>query len=79
MKIFTGKVIGTKPKTATVVVERSVTHPIYKKKMKKERKYQVHDEIGTEIGKVVQFKASKPFSKTKKWEIITKKVKKWYN
>jgi len=76
MKIFIGKVVAIKPKTASIVVERSVTHPIYKKKLKKEKKYQVHDETGVKVGEIVQFKASKPHSKSKKWEIIKGKGKK---
>lgn len=71
MKIFTGKVISKKmQKTATVVVARVVVHPIYKKRIRKIKKYQVHDEFGTEVGNIVKFAASKPFSKTKKWKII---------
>lgn len=71
MKVFTGKVISKKmQKTATVAVERVVIHPVYKKRIKKIKEYHVHDESGTEIGQVVRFAASKPFSKTKKWKII---------
>ena len=71
MKIFVGKVIGTKmAKTAVVSVERVVIHPLYKKRFKRDRKYQVHDELGTKINDVVQFTASKPYSKTKKWKIL---------
>lgn len=71
MKVFTGKVIGTKmAKTAVVSVERVVVHPLYKKRFKRDRKYQVHDEIGTKVNDVVKFTASKPYSKTKKWKIL---------
>ena len=71
MKIFTGKVISKKmEKTATVAVERVVVHPVYKKRIKRIKKYQVHDEVGTKVDQVVKFAASKPFSKTKKWKII---------
>lgn len=71
MKIFTGKVIGTKmAKTAVVSVERVVIHPLYKKRFKRDRKYQVHDELGVKIDDVVKFTASKPYSKTKKWKIL---------
>ena len=82
MKVIIGKVISNKmQKTATVLVERMVIHPLYKKRYKKVRKFQVHDEIGVEVGKKVKFVASKPYSKTKKWKIIevietAKKVKK---
>lgn len=71
MKIFTGKVIATKnAKTATVEVTRVVTHPLYGKQMKRSRKYQVHDEVGAKIGDTVNFAASRPISKTKKWRIV---------
>lgn len=71
MKIFTGKVIGTKTaKTATVAVERVTIHPLYKKRFKRVRKYQVHDETGVKVGENVKFIASKPYSKSKKWKII---------
>lgn len=71
MKILSGKVISTKnTKTAVVLVTRSVTHPIYGKKMKRDKKYQVHDEIGVKVGDQVKFVACKPISKTKKWRII---------
>lgn len=71
MKIFTGKVIAKKmDKTATVLVERVVIHPVYKKRFKRTKKYHVHDEMGTELGKVVHFVACKPISKLKKWKII---------
>lgn len=71
MKIFTGIVVSTKAaKTAHVSVERIVAHPIYKKRMKKTRKYPVHDEIGVQVGQSVRFVACKPISKTKKWKII---------
>lgn len=71
MKVITGKVISTKmAKTATVAVERFVTHPVYKKRLKKTKKYHVHDELGVSMGDVVSFMASKPFSKLKRWKII---------
>lgn len=75
MKVFRGKVIAKKmTNTATVAVERVVVHPLYKKRFKRDRKYQVHDEIGSEVGDTVRFIASKPYSKSKKWKVI--KIKK---
>jgi small subunit ribosomal protein S17 len=71
MKIFTGSVIATKAaKTAVVSVERVVIHPLYKKRFRRHRKYQVHDELGVNVGQLVRFAASKPYSKTKKWKIL---------
>lgn len=71
MKIFTGRVTGKKmAKTATVAVERVVIHPMYKKRFRRDTKYQVHDDIGVNLNDVVKFTASKPYSKTKKWKIL---------
>lgn len=76
MKIFTGKVISKKmDKTATVLVERVVMHPVYKKRFKRTKKYHVHDEVGVEAGQVVRFVACKPISKLKRWKVIAEKNK----
>ena len=70
MKIFIGRVVATKTaKTATVSVERMTIHPLYKKRLKRSTKYQVHDEIGVKVGDNVKFADSRPYSKTKKWKI----------
>lgn len=74
MKVFTGKVISTKmDKTATVLVERVVLHPVYKKRYKRTKKYHVHDEVGVDVGQEVNFVACKPYSKTKRWKIVESK------
>lgn len=71
MKIFTGQVVSVKmAKTATVAVERVVSHPLYSKRMKRVRLYHVHDELGAKTGDKVRFVACKPVSKLKKWKII---------
>jgi len=71
VKIFTGRVIAHKmAKTATIAVERVVVHPMYKKRFRRDTKFQVHDEIGVKVNDMVKFAASKPYSKTKKWKIL---------
>ena len=71
MIILKGEVVSKKmQKTATVVVERVVVHPIYKKRYKRLKKYHVHDTFGVEVGQTVKFVASKPYSKSKRWKII---------
>ena len=71
MKIFIGQVVSKKmEKTATVVIERVVIHPLYKKRFTRTKKYHVHDELGTDIGDTVKFSASKPYSKLKRWKIV---------
>lgn len=57
-------------KTATVEVERIVAHPMYLKRLKRTKKYQVHDDYDTQVGQVVKFVACKPISKLKKWRIV---------
>ncbi len=70
MKIFTGKVIATKTaKTATVAVERTTIHKLYKKRQRRITKYQVHDETGVKVGDKVTFADSRPYSKSKRWKI----------
>lgn len=77
MKILTGKVISTKMKdTATVAVGRIVIHPLYKKRYKRVKKYQVHTEKEVKVGDLVKFVACKPISKTKKWKIWEGKTEK---
>ena len=58
-------------KTITVLVSRKVKHPVYKKYIKKSKKYHVHDETNKfKIGQTVNIQENKPISKTKKW-IVT--------
>jgi small subunit ribosomal protein S17 len=80
VKVYTGKVIKVKPKTASVEVQRFIAHKVYKRRYKIARLFQVHDEVGVKVGDRVKFTDSKPYSKTKRWSIVkvvnTKKVKK---
>jgi small subunit ribosomal protein S17 len=66
MKTFTGQVVSDKMvKTIVVEVAREWVHPIYKKKVKRTKKYSVHDEQGlAKIGDRVSFVESRPYSKT---------------
>ena len=74
MKALKGKVISLKMnKTATVEVERIVAHPVYLKRYKRTKKYQVHAEQEPKVGQVVSFIPCKPISKTKKWIIVGEK------
>ena len=73
MKIFNGTVIKTSERTAKVAVERVVVHPIYGKRLRRTKNYLVHDEVGVKVGDKVQFVATKPISKKKKWRIVKNK------
>ena len=71
MKIYEGYVISTKmAKTANVAVKRVLKHPVYKKRLKRIKKYHVHDEVGVKKGDKVRFVDSRPYSKTKRWKIV---------
>ena len=74
-KILTGIIVSDKPnKTVTVLVERKYQHPVLKKVLKVRKKYNAHDENNKfKVGDDVKIIESKPFSKTKKWEVVIKK------
>ena len=71
-KILKGIVVSDKPnKTITVLVERKYQHPVLKKVIKARKKYSVHDEENKfKNGDSVSIRECKPYSKTKKFEVI---------
>jgi small subunit ribosomal protein S17 len=64
-----GKVVSDKmDKTITVLIERKVKHPKYKKFIKRSTKLHVHDEENTcREGDTVLVREGRPISKTKAW------------
>ena len=77
-KLLNGTVVSDKPnKTITVLVERKYQHPVLKKIIKARKKYSVHDkENKYKTGDKVIIKECKPYSKSKKFEVLG--VSKWY-
>ena len=73
-KILNGSVIRDKnDKTIIVLVKRKYVHPFFGKVMTSSKKYYVHDKKNKfKIGDMVEIIESKPYSKTKRWEVITK-------
>ena len=71
-RILQGVVVSAKQdKTVVVSVERQVMHPVYKKFVKKSKKFAAHDENNQyKEGDVVSIIESKPYSKTKTWTVI---------
>jgi len=71
-RILQGVVTSDKgDKSITVNVERRFAHPVYKKTVSKSKKYAAHDEENRyKVGDVVRIQESKPFSKTKRWEVV---------
>ena len=70
--VLAGRVTSDKmDKTITVIVERRIMHPIYKKFIRRSKKYAAHDEANQyKIGDAVSIRECRPISKTKKWEVI---------
>lgn len=57
-------------KTATILVERRVMHPRYRKFVKKFKKYLIHDEKNeTKAGDVIVAIECRPLSKTKAFRL----------
>ena len=71
-RILQGVVVSDKmDKTVVVSVERRVMHPIYKKFIRRSKKYHAHDENNQfKIGDTVRISECRPISKTKTWEVI---------
>ena len=73
-KILNGKVIKDKnDKTIIVLVKRKYSHPFFKKVLTSSKKYHAHDEKNKyKVGDNVKIIEAKPFSKRKKWEVISR-------
>ena len=71
-RILQGTVVSDKSdKTVTVLVERKVMHPIYKKFIKVSKKFAAHDsENKSKIGDKVKIRECLPISKNKSFEVI---------
>ena len=70
-KHLTGTVKSAKmQKTAVVDVVHFKVHPKYLKRIKVNKSYAVHNEIGAKEGDKVRLKETRPISKNKHWEII---------
>jgi small subunit ribosomal protein S17 len=67
-----GSVISNKmDKSATVLIERKVKHPLYGKFVKKSTKLHIHDENNEcSMGDTVQITECRPISKTKSWALV---------
>ncbi len=75
-----GEVVSTKmDKTVTVKVTRKIEHPVYKKYVKRYKKYLAHvGSVEPKMGDLVIISAIRPLSKNKRWqvsEIVRESVK----
>jgi len=72
-RVLQGVVVSDKAdKTITVLVERRLMHPLYKKFIKRTKRYHAHDEANAaQVGDIVRIRECRPISKTKTWEILS--------
>ena len=57
-------------KTVVVRVDRLVKHPIYRKYVRKRKKFMAHDEMGAKIGDKVKIVETRPLSARKRWRVV---------
>lgn len=58
-------------KSVSVKVEYLVSHPLYKKRIKKSSKFIAHDEKNLcNVGDKVKIAETRPISKRKRWRVI---------
>ncbi len=71
-RILQGVVVSdAMDKTVVVKVERRVMHPIYKKFIRRSKKYHAHDEANRcKVGDIVRICECRPVSKTVSWEVL---------
>jgi small subunit ribosomal protein S17 len=72
-RILQGVVVSdAMDKTIVVRVERRVMHPVYKKFIRRSKKYSAHDETNAvKVGDVVRIQECRPISKNKSWTVVT--------
>lgn len=70
-RIMTGYVVSNKAdKTIVVRCETMVQHPLYKKYIRRRKKFMAHDSHNScKIGDKVQIIESRPLSKRKRWSL----------
>ena len=72
-RVMQGVVVSDKnQKTVVVQVERRVMHPVYKKFIRRSKRYAAHDETNVhKIGDTVYIRECRPISKSKRWEVVS--------
>jgi len=72
-RVLIGTVVSDKTdKTVTVLVERNLLHPVYKKFIKRTKRYLAHDEANAcKVGDRVSIIETRPISKRKTWLVLS--------
>ena len=71
-RILQGVVVSeATDKTVIVRVERRIMHPLYKKFIRRSKKFMAHDETNAcKVGDRVSIQECRPFSKRKTWQVL---------
>jgi small subunit ribosomal protein S17 len=71
-RILQGTVVSdAMDKSVVVQVERRIMHPVYKKFIRRSKKYAAHDEANAcKVGQTVRIQECRPISKRKRFEVI---------
>ena len=71
-KVRTGVVVSdTMDKTVLVRIDRKVTHPLYRKTVRRSSKFAAHDEQNeAHVGDTVRVMETRPISKSKRWRVV---------
>ena len=71
-RVLSGRVTSDKmDKTVTVLVDRRVMHPLYKKFIRRSKKYAAHDAANLcKVGDMVRIEECPPISKRKSWLVV---------
>mgnify|MGYP003461314668 FL=1 len=75
-RVLQGVVVSDKnDKTIVVSVERRYTHPLFKKTVRRTKKYHAHDEKNVfKIGDKVSIEETAPISRNKRWVVLADKA-----
>lgn len=77
-KVRQGVVASNKmEKTVVVKIVRRTQHGLYGKVVLRTEKFKAHDEVGCDVGDIVEIMETRPLSRDKRWRVtrIVEKVK----
>jgi small subunit ribosomal protein S17 len=58
-------------KSVVITVERQVTHPLYKRVVRRSKNFLAHDEKNEcRVGDTVRIQETRPLSRNKRWRVV---------
>ena len=71
-RVLQGTVVSDKnEKTVVVLVERRFAHPLFKKTVRRTKRYKAHDETNQyKVGDIISIEETRPISKDKTWIVV---------